>query len=126
MPPFCAGHFLGPMTDGTPYPPNVSLRLRNQIEQMVPRLRVLAETAAPHVLVASKLYAEFHTAVTSYAWWLKEEGLPPERMLSIVKSALTERALASWDTELAQHLIADVVTWSIDSYYDGVTTRRPT
>jgi hypothetical protein len=108
------------MNEDRPSPPGgVSVRLRDQIEQLVARLAVVAGASSAIVMPSSKLYAELRMSICAYAARLRADGLAPERMLALVKSALSEKALLSMDKDLARSLVADCVSWSIHAYYDG-------
>ena len=66
---------------------------------------------------APRPYAELRLSVRAYTSRLRADGIPPERMLALVKSALSEKVLLAMDVDDARHLIADVVAWSIKAYY---------
>jgi hypothetical protein len=72
----------------------------------------LADRSAPTVAL--------YEAVCKYVAELRTHGLPPERMLVLVKELMRGTAPDSV-TSRAVHLDADllrmVVTWSIDAYY---------
>jgi hypothetical protein len=48
---------------------------------------------------------------------LKAEGLPAERMLVLVKTAVREATPPELDVYEARELMEDVVRWSVDAYY---------
>ena len=61
------------------------------------------------------LRALARAAATAYARRLRAEGLTPERMLVLVKTATSNHGFPGFG---AQALTSDIVTWSIDAYYD--------
>ena len=54
-------------------------------------------------------------AATAYARRVKADGLAPEQMLVLVKSATSIHGLLGFG---AQALTSDIVRWSIDAYFD--------
>ena len=78
--------------------------------------RALAAALADRSVPTVALYE----AVSRYVTELRARGLPPERMLVVVKELMRGAAPDSV-TSRAVHLDADlfrlVVTWSIDAYY---------
>ncbi len=73
--------------------------------------RVLHESAA--------LRAQLRASVTAYVHHLKADGLPPERMLILVKSVVLDASPAALDVDDARRLMDDVVRWSVEAYYDA-------
>ena len=61
------------------------------------------------------LRALARAAATAYARQLKAEGLPPERMLVLVKTATRNHGFPGFG---AQELTNDIVRWSIEAYFD--------
>ena len=57
--------------------------------------------------------------MTAYVRHLKADGLPPERMLVLVKTAFREAAPPELDPVDARALMEDVVRWSVEAYYDA-------
>jgi hypothetical protein len=62
------------------------------------------------------LRAMARAAATAYARQLKAEGLPPERMLVLVKEATSYQGFPGFG---AQELTNDIVRWSIEAYFDA-------
>ena len=63
-----------------------------------------------------------YEAVCKYAAELRARGLPPERMIVIVKQLLRGTApdsVTSRAVQLDADLLRLVVTWSIDAYYQA-------
>ncbi len=71
--------------------------------------RVLQESAS--------LGAQLRASVTAYVHHLRADGLPPERMLVLVKSAVHDATPAALDVDEARRLMEDVVRWSVEAYY---------
>ena len=71
------------------------------------------------VQASTALRAELRTSVTAYVRHLRDEGVPPERMLVLVKSTLRESTPADLDALEARALMEDVVRWSVDAYYEA-------
>lgn len=61
------------------------------------------------------LRALARAAATAYARQLRGEGLPPERMLVLVKEATSHPGFPGFG---AQQLTNDIVRWSIEAYFD--------
>ena len=61
------------------------------------------------------LRALARAAATAYARQLRAEGLPPERMLVLVKAATSHHGFPGFG---AQALTNDIVRWSIEAYFD--------
>lgn len=61
------------------------------------------------------LRAVARAAATAYARQLRAEGLPPERMLVLVKAATSHQGFPGFG---AQELTNDIVRWSIEAYFD--------
>lgn len=72
-----------------------------------------ADNGAHHDLQA--LRALVRASATAYVRRLKEAGMPPERMLVLVKNAAGHPGAAGF---AAQELTNDVVRWSIEAYFD--------
>ena len=61
------------------------------------------------------LRALVRASATAYARRLKADGLPPERMLVLVKDAAGHPGEPGF---AARELTSDVVRWSIDAYFN--------
>jgi hypothetical protein len=61
------------------------------------------------------LRAMVRAAATVYARQLRAQGLPPERMLVLVKQATSHQGIPGFG---AQELTNDIVRWSIEAYFD--------
>lgn len=68
---------------------------------------------------AHALRAELRTSVGAHARRLRGEGLPPERMLVLLKEAVRDATLAELPSHRAKELLDDVVRWSVAAYYDA-------
>ena len=76
--------------------------------------------ASDRVLQASTaLRAQLRASVTAYVHRLKREGLPPERMLVDVKSAVIEATPSDLEPFERRELMDEVVRWSIEAYYEA-------
>jgi hypothetical protein len=71
--------------------------------------RVLQESLA--------LREQLRASVTAYVRHLKADGLPAERVLVFVKSAVREGAAPELDPAEVRALMEDVVRWSVEAYY---------
>ncbi|HKG95278.1 MAG TPA: hypothetical protein VKA84_25390 [Gemmatimonadaceae bacterium] len=59
-------------------------------------------------------------AVCRYVAVLREDGAPPERVVTLVKSATSPELSApavGGDAQASRVLLAEVVSWCIDAYY---------
>jgi nucleotide-binding universal stress UspA family protein len=72
-----------------------------------------AQDQASNDLLALRALAR--AAATAYARQLRAEGLPPERMLVLVKQATSHQGFPGFG---AQQLTNDIVRWSIEAYFD--------
>jgi len=61
------------------------------------------------------LRALVRAAATAYARQLRADGVPPERMLVLVKTATAHHGSPGFG---AQELTNDIVRWSIEAYFD--------
>ena len=61
------------------------------------------------------LRALARAAATAYARRLRDDGLTPERMLVLVKTAANQNGSPGYG---AQELTNDIVRWSIEAYFD--------
>ncbi len=75
----------------------------------------------PDVTIASVLknFADLREAVSVLARSLRDQGIPPERMLPQIKIAVTDVIQNEcWkDRTVEQLVMENVVRWSIDAYY---------
>jgi hypothetical protein len=60
---------------------------------------------------------EARAAVDAFAARLRADGVPPERMLVLVKAAVRDSAPGVLDQAQLHALTEDVVRWSIEAYY---------
>ena len=81
------------------------------------RASALVSGATSLVQASATLRAELRDSVTAYVRHLRDDGVPPERMLVLVKSALRESTPLELDALEARALMEDVVRWSVDAYY---------
>ena len=63
--------------------------------------------------------ALLRASLTAYVNALRADDLPPERMLRLVKSAVTDALPDGTGTVASRLLVEDAVRWSIETYYDG-------
>lgn len=64
--------------------------------------------------------AEMRAAIQGYARSLRRQGIPPERVLVLLKDAVqTGLAGSPLDEPLAESLLHDGVEWCIDAYFTG-------
>jgi hypothetical protein len=64
--------------------------------------------------------APLRGAVRDYTRRLRADGVPPQALLVLVKSALRESTPAGIGAlEAREALTADVVRWSVEAYYDA-------
>lgn len=77
----------------------------------------LAESAHDALISSTALRAQLRASVTAYVRHLKHDGLPPERMLVQVKSAVRDATPPELDHDAAKRLMEDVVRWSVEAYY---------
>lgn len=75
----------------------------------------LAHASAAAVAAAVASDAGLREAVRRYATCLRDEGVPPERALVLVKSAV--RDAVAPDTAAGVGIMLDAVRWAIDGYY---------
>jgi hypothetical protein len=83
--------------------------------------RLLADTVGPNGGDRGSedirtLRALVRASATAYARRLKADGLPPERMLVLVKTAAGHPGEPGFG---ARELTSDVVRWSIDAYFNS-------
>ncbi len=127
----------GPAPDA-PAPERIRLGSRDHIRATLARARAAAETAreraapsrevlarADAVAGASEraldaslaLRAQLRASVTAYVRHLKADGAAPERMLVLVKAAVSESTPPELDPAETRALMEDVVRWSVEAYY---------
>lgn len=78
----------------------------------------LAGAPARMLQDSGALRAQLRASVTAYVRRLKAEGLPPERTIVLVKSAVRDGTPPELDAWEARELMEDVVRWSVEAYYD--------
>jgi hypothetical protein len=91
--------------------------LTAQSSTLLARAEALVDASATTVQASQALRAELRAAVTAYVRYLRVDGVPPERMLVLVKSAIREAAPPELDAHEARDLVEDVVRWSVEAYY---------
>ena len=79
-----------------------------------PLADLVGRADARRTVPSSRDRASLRASIAAYARRLREDGLPPERMLVRVKHAVYEAAPRPL---VAAALMHDIVRWSIDSYY---------
>ena len=88
-------------------------------QSLLARASVLVGMSTTRVQASSALRAELRASVTAYVHHLRADGIPPERMLVLVKATLRESTPPELDAVEARTLMEDVVRWSVDAYYDA-------
>jgi hypothetical protein len=63
------------------------------------------------------LHDQLHASVSAYAHVLRTLGVPPERMLVLVKSCVEETTLSTLEPADVRDLMARAVRWGIEGYY---------
>jgi hypothetical protein len=63
--------------------------------------------------------AALRQAVERYARDLRREGVPPERMIVAVKGVVKRATAAPQSLPDAEHLVPDLVQWSIAAYFSA-------
>ena len=84
---------------------------------LLARAEALAGASPRAVQESVALRAELRASVTAYVRQLKADGMPSERMLVQVKSAVHDATPPELDPYEARELMEDVVRWSIEAYY---------
>jgi hypothetical protein len=84
---------------------------------LLARTTALVSGATSPVQASTPLRAELRASVTAYVRHLRDDGVPPERMLVLVKTAMRESTPSELDSQEARTLLEDVVRWSVDAYY---------
>ena len=69
--------------------------------------------------------AELRASVTAHTRRLRDEGVTPERVLAEVKQSAHEQLSPTLGTVEMRDLVADVVRWTIDAYYDRSSPEQP-
>lgn len=83
------------------------------LEQSQRRANVTA-----HILLATEATREmFRESLERYAQLMKALGTPPERMLRLVKDAVTEHVPHPEREKETHALLENAVTWCIEAYY---------
>jgi hypothetical protein len=65
-----------------------------------------------------RLLAQLRASITVHVGRLRDDGVPPERMLPQVKVLVQETMAAEGWQDPSNTLLAQVVRWSIEAYYD--------
>ena len=80
---------------------------------------VAGQPAQVTVTSVLRKFADLREAVSTYSRYLRDEGVPPERMLPQVKMAVCNViASEGWkDRAVEQLVLENVVRWAIDAYY---------
>jgi len=86
---------------------------------LLARSEALLGSSAILVQASLAIRAELRASVTAYVRHLRTDGVPPERMLVLVKSAVREVTPPELDAVEARELMEDVVRWSVDAYYQA-------
>ena len=95
-----------------------SARERTAISRSVlARAEALAGGSERVIQESIALRAQLRASVTAYVRHLKSDGLPPERMLVLVKTTVREGLPEDLDVYEARELMEDVVRWSVEAYY---------
>ncbi|HUQ84232.1 MAG TPA: hypothetical protein VM076_23980 [Gemmatimonadaceae bacterium] len=81
--------------------------------------RLIVEPSTPTAPIAASSRAELRASVTAYARRLRNDGLPPERVLVEVKTAVHETVSPTLGSSEVADLVDNVVRWTVDAYYEG-------
>ena len=96
-----------------------SQALTGRSHSLLARSEALAGASARSVEESVALRAEIRASVVAYTRRLKLEGLPSERMLVLVKTAVREAVPPELDAVELRELLEDAVRWSVEAYYDA-------
>ena len=77
----------------------------------------LAAESGRLVRASQSLREQLRASVGAYARRLRTDGVPSERMLVLVKSAVRDATPRELDAIEARELMDEVVRWSIEAYY---------
>jgi hypothetical protein len=78
-----------------------------------------ARAGSPASRTVLALHAELRASITAYVRHLHADGLPAERVLVRVKTAVREATPPELDPSEARDLMEHAVRWSIAAYYDA-------
>ena len=99
------------------------LRQRSASPPPTPRAGVddapLRSDAGEGRLAEDAARSALRQAVEGYARDLRREGVPPERMIVAVKSVVKRATAAPYPLPDAEHLVPDLVQWSIAAYFSA-------
>jgi hypothetical protein len=84
---------------------------------LLARAETLVDASAATMQASQALRAELRAGVTAYVRLLRADGVPPERMLVLVKSTIREATPLGLDAHEVRDLVEDVVRWSVEAYY---------
>ena len=84
---------------------------------LLARAETLAGASTRVLRESQALRAQLRAYVTAYVRHLKAEGLPPERTIVLVKTAVRDGTPPELDVWEARELMEDVVRWSVEAYY---------
>ena len=84
---------------------------------LLDRARVLLDDSSRIIQGASVARTEAKAAVTALVVRLRTEGLPPQRVLIVLKDAARDAAPPELELIDQRSLVEDVVRWSIAAYY---------
>ena len=65
------------------------------------------------------LREQLRATVVAYVRQLKADGLPPERVLVLVKAAVLEATPPEFERGEARALMEEAVRWSVEAYYEA-------
>lgn len=85
------------------------VEIRRECELTVEKTREM-------LAASDELRAHLRTVVSSYVSLLRRDGVPPERMLVLVKNAV-ESAHADLDARGRRAIMDEMVRWAVDAYF---------
>jgi hypothetical protein len=83
------------------------------------RAERLADESQRIMDASAALRDQLRAAVTAYVRDLRDDGLPSERVVVLVKSAIREATPPELDPSEARQLMADAVRWTVEAYYEA-------
>ena len=84
---------------------------------LLARAEALADASGRVLQESLAIRAQLRASVTAYVRHLKDDGIPSERVVVLVKTAVRDAAPPELDAWDARDLMEDVVRWSIEAYY---------
>jgi hypothetical protein len=88
-----------------------------QSRLLITRSATLLESSEQLLQQSQALRAQLRASITAYVRRLHDDGVPPQRMLILVKDAIREAVPQELPLDDSRALIDEVVRWSIDAFY---------